>query len=236
MKICQNPNCSNPFNSSGNRFCVGCGADNFGDLLRNRYRVKRLLGTGGFGRTYEAQDLDRLDAVCVVKQFIRESQGTTARAKAAQLFRQEAKRLFELGENHSQIPRLVAYFEQGTCMYLVQEFIDGHNLHQELVRQAFNEAQNLAGFLTDLLPVLEFIHQRQVIHRDIKPENIIRRIGDGKLVLIDFGGAKQVTQHNLAQKRYGDLHSRLCSCRTNGRVMLVQLAIYMLWVLLACGC
>ncbi|MCJ8280847.1 MAG: bifunctional serine/threonine-protein kinase/formylglycine-generating enzyme family protein [Rivularia sp. ALOHA_DT_140] len=202
MKICQNPNCSNPFNSNGNRFCVGCGADNFGNLLRNRYRVKRLLGTGGFGRTYEAQDLDRLDAACVVKQFIRESQGTTARAKAAQLFRQEAKRLFELGENHSQIPRLVAYFEQGTCMYLVQEFIDGDNLHQELLRQAFNETQ-IWQLLSDLLPVLEFIHQRQVIHRDIKPENIIRRIADGKLVLIDFGGAKQVTQHNLAQKGTG---------------------------------
>ncbi|MEO0684791.1 MAG: bifunctional serine/threonine-protein kinase/formylglycine-generating enzyme family protein [Cyanobacteria bacterium J06649_11] len=202
MKICQNPNCSNPFNSSGNRFCVGCGSDNFGELLRNRYRVKRLLGTGGFGRTYEAQDLDRLDAACVVKQFIRESQGTTARAKAAQLFRQEAKRLFELGENHSQIPRLVAYFEQGTCMYLVQEFIDGDNLHQELLRQAFNETQ-IWQLLSDLLPVLEFIHQRQVIHRDIKPENIIRRIADGKLVLIDFGGAKQVTQHNLAQKGTG---------------------------------
>ncbi|BAY81146.1 serine/threonine protein kinase [Calothrix parasitica NIES-267] len=202
MKICQNPNCSNPFNSNGNRFCVGCGSDNFGDLLRNRYRVKRLLGTGGFGRTYEAQDLDRLDAACVVKQFIRESQGTTARAKAAQLFRQEAKRLFELGENHSQIPRLVAYFEQGTCMYLVQEFIDGDNLHQQLLRKAFNESE-IWQVLTDLLPVLEFIHQRQVIHRDIKPENIIRRIGDGKLVLIDFGGAKQVTQNNLAQKGTG---------------------------------
>ena len=202
MKICQNPNCSNPFNANGNRFCVGCGADNFGHLLRNRYRVKRLLGTGGFGRTYEAQDLDRLEAACVVKQFIRESQGTTARAKAAQLFRQEAKRLFELGENHSQIPRLVAYFEQGACMYLVQEFIDGENLYQELQRQAFNETQ-IWQLLTDLLPVLEFIHQRQVIHRDIKPENIIRRAGDGKLVLIDFGGAKQVTQHNLAQKGTG---------------------------------
>jgi formylglycine-generating enzyme required for sulfatase activity/tRNA A-37 threonylcarbamoyl transferase component Bud32 len=202
MKICQNPNCSNPFNANGNRFCVGCGADNFGDLLRNRYRVKRLLGTGGFGRTYEAQDLDRLDAACVIKQFIRESQGTTARAKAAQLFRQEAKRLFELGENHSQIPRLVAYFEQGTCMYLVQEFIDGDNLHQELLKQPFSEAE-IWQVLTDLLPVLEFIHQRLCIHRDIKPENIIRRAGDNKLVLIDFGGAKQVTQNNLAQKGTG---------------------------------
>ena len=202
MKICQNPNCSNPFNVNGNRFCVGCGADNFGNFLRNRYRVKRLLGTGGFGRTYEAQDADRLDAACVIKQFIRESQGTTARAKAAQLFREEAKRLFELGENHSQIPRLVAYFEQGTCMYLVQEFIDGENLYQELVREAFSEIQ-IWQVLKDLLPILEFIHQRQVIHRDIKPENIIRRSGDGKLVLIDFGGAKQVTHNNLALKGTG---------------------------------
>lgn len=202
MKICQNPDCSNPFNVSGNRFCVGCGANNFGNLLRNRYRVKRLLGTGGFGRTYEAEDLDRLESACVVKQFIRESQGTTARVKAAQLFRQEAKRLFELGENHSQIPRLVAYFEQGSCMYLVQEFIDGDNLYQELQRQAFSETQ-IWQVLTDLLPVLEFIHQRMCIHRDIKPENIIRRASDGKLVLIDFGGAKQVTQNNLAQKGTG---------------------------------
>ena len=199
MRICQNPNCSNPFNAAENKFCVSCGQNTFGELLRNRYVVLRLLGEGGFSRTYAAEDVDRLNAPCVIKQFLPQIQGTGARIKAAQLFKEEAFRLYELGENHIQIPRLLAFFEQGASLYLVQEFIEGETLYQEVQKQAFTEAK-IQYFLQDLLPVLDFIHSRNIIHRDIKPENIIRRASDDKLVLIDFGGAKQVTQTSLARQ------------------------------------
>ncbi|MHC5937290.1 SUMF1/EgtB/PvdO family nonheme iron enzyme [Nostoc sp.] len=199
MQICQNPNCSNPFNSDSNRFCVSCGQSNFGKFLRNRYRVLRLLGEGGFSRTYATEDVDRLNAPCVIKQFFPQFQGTGQRTKAAEFFKEEAFRLYELGENHTQIPRLLAYFEQGSSLYLVQEFIQGKTLLQEVQQQIYGEKQ-IWKLLADLLPVLEFIHTHNVIHRDIKPENIIRRASDEKPVLIDFGGAKQVTQTSLGRQ------------------------------------
>jgi formylglycine-generating enzyme required for sulfatase activity/tRNA A-37 threonylcarbamoyl transferase component Bud32 len=200
MEICQNPDCSNPFNPDGKRFCISCGHSNFGKLLRNRFRVLRLLGEGGFSRTYKAEDVDRLDAPCVIKQFFPQVQGTSQLTKAAQLFKEEAFRLYELGENHPSIPRLLAYFEQGSCLYLVQEFIEGHTLLKELQEQAFSE-QQVWELLQDLLPILEFVHSHNVIHRDIKPENIIRRTFPKKeLVLIDFGGAKQVTQTSIGRQ------------------------------------
>jgi formylglycine-generating enzyme required for sulfatase activity/tRNA A-37 threonylcarbamoyl transferase component Bud32 len=183
----------------GTQHCIGCGGSNFGKFLRNRYRVLKLLGEGGFSKTYAAVDADRLDAPCVIKQFFPQVQGTKSRAKAAQLFREEAFRLYDLGENHWQIPRLLAFFEQGSSLYLVQELIEGQTLLDEVYDSAFDE-KKIKGILTDLLPVLDFIHNKKVIHRDIKPENIIRRKSDGKLVLIDFGGAKQVTQTSLARQ------------------------------------
>jgi serine/threonine protein kinase len=104
------------------------------------------------------------------------------------LFNQEAQRLYELGK-HPQIPELVSYFEQDGQLYLVQQFIDGQNLVQELQQGTKTEAQ-VREILTELLPILQFIHENGVIHRDIKPDNIMRR-GDGKLMLIDFGVAKE---------------------------------------------
>ncbi|MBD2163272.1 serine/threonine protein kinase [Calothrix membranacea FACHB-236] len=202
MQICQNIYCSNPFNPDSNKFCMSCGQSNFGKLLGNRYRVLKLLGEGGFGKTYAAEDTGRFDDDCVIKQFFPQVSGTATLNKAAELFKQEAKRLFELGENHPQIPRLLAYFEQGSSLYLVQEFVQGETLLAELHQQAFSEEQ-IQQLLADLLPVLQFIHDRNVIHRDIKPENIMRRQKDGKLVLIDFGGARQVTQTSLARQATG---------------------------------
>ncbi|MEA5596168.1 serine/threonine-protein kinase [Rivularia sp. UHCC 0363] len=202
MQICQNSNCSNPFNSYGNKFCVTCGSSSLDRVFKNRYTIQRQLGEGGFGKTYEAKDADRLDATCVIKQFRPQLQGTAAFGKATEMFREEAKRLFELGENHNQIPRLIAYFEQGNNLYLVQEFIAGETLLEELQRHLFSEAE-IRELLADLLPVLQFVHEHNVIHRDIKPENIIRRHTDKKLVLIDFGGAKQITQTSLARQGTG---------------------------------
>ena len=102
----------------------------------------------------------------------------------------------ELGK-HPQIPELLAYFiHEDQRQYLVQEYIAGQNLEQELKSQGNFNQDKIRALLLDLLPVLDFIHQRQVIHRDIKPENIIRRAQDNKLVLVDFGAAKAVTPVN----------------------------------------
>ncbi|MCF2145011.1 serine/threonine protein kinase [Desmonostoc muscorum LEGE 12446] len=190
MSYCLNPRCPKPENSGNVNFCLTCGSKL---LLKERYRAIKPIGQGGFGRTFLAVDEDKPSKPrCVIKQFYPQAQGTNTVQKAVELFNQEAVQLDELGK-HPQIPELLAYFTQEDRQYLVQEFIDGQNLAQELAHKgAFSEAQ-IWQLLNDLLPVLQFCHAKQVIHRDIKPENIILRSGDGKLVLVDFGASKSAT-------------------------------------------
>ncbi|MEA5619661.1 serine/threonine-protein kinase [Cronbergia sp. UHCC 0137] len=192
MICCLNPDCQNPQNPDGKQFCLSCNTP-LVSLLRNRFRVIRVLSDeGGFGRTYLSEDTDKLNELCVLKQLAPKFQGTWSQKKAMELFAQEAKRLQQLGE-HPQIPTLIAYFEQDDCLYLVQQFINGQNLLEELYIRKTYKDWDIQSLLLDLLPILKFIHDWGVIHRDIKPENIIRRKNDGRLVLIDFGSSKQLT-------------------------------------------
>ncbi len=191
MICCLNPNCQHPQNPDGTNFCISCGTG-LVVLLRNRYRIIKPIGSGGFGRTYLAEDVDKLDEQCVVKQLAPQVQGSWALQKATELFYQEAKRLQQLGE-HPQIPTLFAYFKEGNYLFLVQQFILGQNLLEELGQQGIFSEQKIQKLLRNLLPILQSVHSQQVIHRDIKPENIIRRQSDKKLVLIDFGVAKHAT-------------------------------------------
>ncbi|MBD2666549.1 serine/threonine-protein kinase [Richelia sinica] len=190
MSYCLNPQCPKPENPDHVKFCLTCGTKL---LLKERYRAIKPIGQGGFGRTFLAVDEDKPSKPpCVIKQFYPQAQGTNTVQKAVELFNQEAIQLDALGK-HPQIPELLAYCTQDDRQYLVQEFIDGKNLAQELGQTgAFDEGQ-IRQFLQDLLNVLQFCHTRQVIHRDIKPENIIRRSSDGKLVLVDFGAAKSAS-------------------------------------------
>ncbi|NEP62525.1 MAG: protein kinase [Symploca sp. SIO2G7] len=160
------------------------------ELLRNRYRPIKPLGQGGFGKTYLAEDADRLNTRCVIKQFVRQA-SNKAFDKALTLFNQEAVRLNDLGE-HSQIPSLLAYFEQNGNFYLVQQEIDGDTLLQKVKKEGPFDEGKIRSLLHHLLPVLQFIHDRNVVHRDINPTNIICRKQDRKPVLIDFGIAKQL--------------------------------------------
>ena len=192
MICCLNPHCSQPNHATLAAVCPTCGTALEG-RLRGRYRPLQLIGRGGFGRTYFALDVDRLNSRCVIKQFAPQTQGTQSFLKAVQLFEQEAMRLHELGE-HPQIPTLLAYFEQKKYLYLVQQMVQGRTLHQEIAAQAVYSEGSICQLLEDLLPVLHFIHEHGVIHRDITPSNIMRRKSDQKLVLIDFGVAKQFSE------------------------------------------
>ncbi|EAW36886.1 Serine/Threonine protein kinase with WD40 repeats [Lyngbya sp. PCC 8106] len=167
------------------------------DLLRGRFRIIKLLGQGGFGRTYLAEDYDKLNEYCVVKQFVPSVQGTAALQKAIELFEREARQLQQLGK-HDQIPTLSAYFEDNNQLYLLQEYVEGENLSELLEQQGVWNEQQVKNLLLSLLPVIEFIHQKNVIHRDIKPENIIRRREDGQFVLLDFGVAKELSKTVLS--------------------------------------
>jgi WD40 repeat protein/tRNA A-37 threonylcarbamoyl transferase component Bud32 len=151
----------------------------------------KLLGQGGFGRTYLAEDQDKLNEKCVVKQFVPMIQGTAGLQKALELFEREARQLQQLG-HHSQIPALWAYFSENNQLYLIQQYIEGETLEQISQKQGVWTEQQVKELLTSLLPVLEFIHQQKVIHRDLKPDNIMRR-GNGEYVLIDFGVAKDLS-------------------------------------------
>lgn len=196
MIYCLNPSCEKPLNSD-TTFCQNCGTQLISQL-RNRYRIIQPLGGGGFGRTFLAEDEDKLNEHCVVKQLAPQVQGTTALLKATELFQEEARRLQQLGE-HPQIPTLYAYFRHDNYLYLVQQFILGQTLRQELRQQGTLSEEKIWKLLSELLPILKFIHEHQVIHRDIKPENIIRRSPREDLVLIDFGVAKQLTATSLEQ-------------------------------------
>jgi serine/threonine-protein kinase len=173
-----------------------------GKLLDRRYEVTQVLGAGGFGRTYLAQDTRRPgNPTCVVKQLKPISNDPNFLETARRLFNSEAETLEQLG-NHDQIPRLLAYFEEDQEFYLVQEFIGGHTLTQELQPGQRWEERQVIGLLQEVLSILDFVHHHGVIHRDIKPDNLIRRDSDQKLVLVDFGAVKQIrTQFAATQGR-----------------------------------
>lgn len=171
-----------------------------GQLLDGRYRVIQPLGAGGFGHTYLAQDTKIPNyPTCVVKHLKPASNDPQVLDTAKRLFKTEAETLAVLG-SHPQIPRLLAYFEEDSEFYLVQEYIPGHTLDREILPgQRWTEAQ-IISLLQEVLPVLQFVHDRGTIHRDIKPSNLIRRVAQpnlgvevsGSLVLIDFGAIKQI--------------------------------------------
>jgi formylglycine-generating enzyme required for sulfatase activity len=199
MSYCINPSCAAPAkNSNDTNFCVTCGASL---RLKDRYRAQKLLGQGGFGKTFKAVDEDRPgQPLCVIKQFAYSNSDHQTQQIALNLFYEEAKHLQSLG-SHPQIPELLAYFDVDGQPYLVQQYIDGQDLEQELAAEGQFTQQKIYELLESLLPVLDFLHNqpKPVIHRDIKPANIIRRRADGVLILVDFGAAKLATQTMLAK-------------------------------------
>ena len=186
MAYCLNSECAQPYNSDQSQFCLTCGNKL---RLKDRYQAIDIIGQGGFGKTFLAVDDDKPSKPrCVIKQFFPQSQDADTWQKASELFAQEAIRLDELGK-HPHIPELLAYITINQQQYLIQEFIEGENLAKILVQEGgFNQTQ-IQYLLICLLPLLDFIHHKNVIHRDIKPANIIRR-PNGKFVLVDFGSAK----------------------------------------------
>jgi eukaryotic-like serine/threonine-protein kinase len=173
-----------------------------GKTLRNRYKIARQIGSGGFGVTYLAEDADLPGKpLCVVKHFRPRSSDHSALLIAKSLFDKEAAALYKLGQLHDQIPQLFAHFEENGEFYLVQEFIDGHTLSSEIYRDKRLSELEVSHLLLNILEILAVVHQHGVIHRDIKPPNLMRRHRDGKIVLIDFGAVKEISTLTIGESQ-----------------------------------
>lgn len=187
MSYCLNPSCPKPVNDPKSKLCQACGAKL---LLHGRYHLVKGLGKGGFGATFLAADLSLPGKpLCVIKQLRPNTDNPNFLSMARELFEREAKTLGKVG-NHPQIPRLLDYFEDRNQFYLIQEFVKGNNLQQEVKKHGVLNEEKVREVLKQVLIILRDIHVQKVIHRDIKPANIIRREIDDKLVLIDFGVVK----------------------------------------------
>lgn len=191
MSYCINPDCQNPQNTEGTAICQSCGSSL---LLKDRYRAIKPLGQSISSRTFLAKDLDKpAKTYCTIKQFIARDQVKDLVANpqiANSKFAGDPVQLDKIGK-HPQIPELLAAFEQEGHFYLIQEYIQGPSLAADLAEEGVMSEGHIWEVLGQMLPVLDFIHDRQVIHGDIKPENILCRHQEGtktpELVLVDFG-------------------------------------------------
>ncbi len=202
MSLCINPLCQKPENPDNTLFCFGCGSEL---LLEGRYRVIKELGGGGFGKTYEVYEA-RNNTNKVLKVLINNH------PKAVELFQREAEVLKSL--NHPGIPKVESdsyfvYFSRGSTQplhCLIMEKIEGLDLW-EYIRQREKRPidQKLAiQWLSEVVEILQQVHSQNFFHRDIKPSNIMLR-PNGRLALIDFGSAREVTQTYIAKQVQGQV-------------------------------
>ena len=186
-----------------------------GQLLCDRYRIEKALAKGGFGETFLAVDNHLPSKPQVVVKLLKPIYNDPGTLKIAQrLFNMEAEALEQLGKDNDRIPSLYAYFELKGEFYLVQEYIEGETLTEELQERKISESDTLA-ILQEILTGLTNVHRKGKIHRDLKPDNIIRRAQDRKLVLIDFGAVKQsrtaTTNPNLVSRTIIDCQTEAVS-------------------------
>jgi tetratricopeptide (TPR) repeat protein len=172
-----------------------------GKTLNGRYQILAQLGKGGFGETFLSQDQHLPNQPhCVVKQLKPQFTSNSELQIARRLFETEAQILHKLG-NHPQIPQLFAYFAEKQEFYLVQEYIEGDELSKEFPPGTTKSEADVITLLQEILEILVFVHEQNVIHRDINLNNILRRKADGKLVLIDFGAVKQLTTQLVQESK-----------------------------------
>lgn len=225
--ICTRPGCTKPRNFFGDldneakirtvkqKYCTACGMPL---LLADRYLPSKLLGQGGFGAAFLARDRYKPKMpLCVVKQFQPVGNLDAHELEIAQnLFAREAVVLEELGHKHPQIPDLYAYFTpmvpnrdrtgEEQYFYLAQEFIDGQDLEAELEAKGKFMETEVREILTEILKVLQFVHDNNSIHRDIKPSNIMQDT-QGILYLLDFGAVKRVAAGGGNNKKSTGIYS-----------------------------
>lgn len=168
------------------------------------YRIDKILGGGGFGITYLAQDINLQLPVAIKEYFpgdlavraanlsvsVRSSENRAQFKWGLERFLDEARALASF--RHPNIVRVLRYFKENGTAYIVMEYESGDPLKRWLTRQPALDQQSLLKIVYPLMDGLEAVHKVNFLHRDIKPDNIYIR-ADGTPVLLDFGAARRVT-------------------------------------------
>ncbi len=162
-------------------------------VLKGRYRIQSILGEGGMGTVYLAQDL-LFDCSRAIKELYPDPLADEAKLHAARVqFEKEAQALKKL--RHRNLPRFTDYFSLDENDYLVMEYIEGESLEDILARKKRPTEPLVYEWLNQILDALSYCHQHHVLHRDIKPGNIILTPA-GKVMLVDFSLVKIVDPYN----------------------------------------
>lgn len=166
------------------------------------YRIEKILGQGGFGITYLAEDTN-LNQQVAVKEYlptevaVREGDFSVHPVSenhsesftwGLERFVDEARTLARF--DHPNIVRVLSVFEMNNTAYMVMRYEQGRSLQQMLAKRATLGEERLIGMLFPILEGLERVHAAGFVHRDVKPGNIFIR-EDGSPVLLDFGSARQ---------------------------------------------
>ncbi len=160
-------------------------------LLKQRYRIIGVVGKGGFGAVYKAQDTHSANRLVAVKEMSRSGLTPQEIAEVTATFKHEALMLSDLA--HPHLPRIYDHFIDERRWYLVMDFIEGETLEEHLLKMpgGYLPPKDMLEIAIQLCTVLEYLHTRQppIIFRDLKPANIMLT-PVGSLYLIDFGVAR----------------------------------------------
>lgn len=163
-----------------------------GTTLKNRYRIIKVLGQGGMGTVYRAQDTALNDRPVAIKEIILRNATTAEDAQDSTTFQSEATMLASL--QHPNLPTIFEYFEENGRGFLVMSFLPGETLeaYLERTKRAKLPLNEVLQISKQLCTVLHYLHSQRppIIFRDIKPANIMRA-PDGRIYLIDFGVARR---------------------------------------------
>lgn len=176
-----------------------------GQLLDRRYQIIREINSGNFSRTFLATDTHRPGAPqCVVREYTVTAKSAKARQVIEALFHKKATIIEKLGK-HDRIPELLAVFQENNNLYLVEDFIAGQPLSEEMaMTQGLSETE-VINLLSQILETLAFIHQHRVIHQSLIPSHILRRESDSEIILINFGLQQEInSQLTFAQVSKGN--------------------------------
>lgn len=159
-------------------------------ILQNRYKITKLIGQGGMGAIYLADDTRFSNRVCVIKEMLDHFTDEEQRATATTNFLREADMLSSM--HHEGIPEVYDRFSEGNRHYLVMEYIQGQDLEQKLEQatEPFDE-KSVLNWAVQICDILSYLHNQKppIIYRDMKPANLILT-KTGKIYMVDFGIAR----------------------------------------------